>query len=72
MGFQCDVCLSSLCNDSDTFWIDAQWISEVRSLLYEELRKLRFREWLVVYTNTLLLSQEVLAQLVPGTGVGHN
>jgi hypothetical protein len=30
------------------FWMDAQWISEVRSLLYEEPRKLRFREWLVV------------------------
>jgi hypothetical protein len=30
------------------FWMDAQWLSEVRSLLYEEPRKLKYREWLVV------------------------
>jgi hypothetical protein len=30
------------------FWMDAQWLSEVRSLLYEEPRKLRYRERLVI------------------------
>jgi hypothetical protein len=34
------------------FWIDSQWISEVWSLLYEEPRKLQFREWLVVKRTT--------------------
>ena len=34
------------------FWIDAQWLSEVRSLLYEEPRKLRFRKHLVTNMST--------------------
>jgi hypothetical protein len=34
------------------FWLDAQWFSEVRSLLYEEPRKLRFRNHLVTNMST--------------------
>ena len=34
------------------FWVDAQWLSEVRTLLYEEPRKLRYRDWLVVNMTT--------------------
>ena len=34
------------------FWLDAQWLSEVSSLLYEEPRKLRYRERLVINVST--------------------